>query len=300
MSIASAPINKLRGLNLSKYPIAEINQLFKEFGKYALVRMTLHAGKTIIRARPNESKMFNKVSELSYKPEKFNTTYQRASTPNNTMFYGCVYPDDSKKEEGHSLARQTAIYEVSELYRKDIKSGEEKFTFSNWEVVKDIPLIAIVYHQDFIDISSHTNEMYTAYHSFLLHNSPQDIENSMVVTEYLASEFAKEKTPNDYDYLISALFTEMFTKQGLGGVYYPSVRTKGKGFNVAIHPNFINNMLPIVAGECSHYRKGDSILDNDTLCLIKEGQMEFLLEPIIDTRYHKGRETCYKMLSGEI
>lgn len=50
--------------------------------------MTLHPSKTIIRARPNEnSQVFTTRAELSYKPQKFNSTYQQASTTSQTMFY---------------------------------------------------------------------------------------------------------------------------------------------------------------------------------------------------------------------
>jgi len=295
------PISKLKNLNLSKYPVDEINSIMKEFGKFGVVVMTLHEGKSIIRARPNEqNETFRTVAELSYKPAKFNTTFQRASTPNTTMFYGCVVPENIAEGELDN-ARVTSIFEASKLYRQDIESGEEKVTFSRWTVTKDIPLVAIVYHKDFINNSSHTNELHTAYQAFLKDN-PNDIANSNAVTEYLASEFAKKETPHDYDYLISALFTEVVLSQGFAGVYYPSVRAEGKGFNVAIHPDFVNgNMKAIVSGECSLYKKAKHIvLDNDTITEIAEGATEFIMQPITDPRFHSGRDVCNKILNGEI
>lgn len=208
MTVEINPIDKLKRLNLSKYPIDEINEIMKEFGKIAIVVTTLHKGKTIIRARPNEpNETFKTVSELSYKPAKFNTTFQRASTPNTTMFYGCVVPENIADGEFDN-ERVTATLETSKLYRQEIENGEEKMTFSRWAVKKDIPLVAIVYHKDFINNSSHTNELHIAYQTFLDKN-PNDIVNSSTVTEYLASEFAKKRTPHDYDYLVSALFTEL-------------------------------------------------------------------------------------------
>jgi len=266
MTIETNPINKLKKLKLSEYPIDEINEIMKEFGKFGIVVTTLHKGKTIIRARPNEpNETFKTVSELSYKPAKLNTTFQRASTPNTTMFYGCVVPENIEKEEFDN-ARITATLEASKLYRQEIENGEEKITYSRWTVTKDIPLVAIVYHKDFINNSSHTNELHTAYQTFLDKN-PNDIINSNIVTEYLASEFAKKETPHDYDYLISAIFTELVISKGFAGVYYPSVRAEGKGFNVAIHPDFVNNnMKAIVSGECYLDKIGkDVILDNYTI-----------------------------------
>lgn len=301
MTMETNPISKLKNLNLSKYPVDEINSIMKEFGKFGVVVMTLHEGKSIIRARPNEpNETFKTVSELSYKPAKFNTTFQRASTPNTTMFYGCVVPENIAEGELDN-ARVTSIFEASKLYRQEIESGEEKVTFSRWTVTKDIPLIAIVYHKDFINNSSHTNELHTAYQAFLKDN-PKDIANSNTVTEYLAREFAKKETPHDYDYLISALFTEVVLSQGFAGVYYPSVRAEGKGFNVAIHPDYVNsNMKAIVSGECSLYKKAKHIvLDNDTITEIEDGKTEFIMQPITDPQFHSGREICYKILNGEI
>lgn len=301
MTAETNPISKLKKIDLSKYPIDEINSIMKEFGNFGVVVMTLHAGKSIIRARPNEpTETFKTVSELSFKPAKFNTTFQRASTPNTTMFYGCVVPENLAEGELDN-ARVTAIFEASKLYRQEIESGEEKITFSRWTVTKDIPLIAIVYHKDFINNSSHTNELHTAYQTFLK-NNPNDIANSNTVTEYLASEFAKKETPHDYDYLISALFTEIALSQGFAGVYYPSVRAEGKGFNVAIHPDFVNsNMKAIVSGECSLYKKAKHIvLDNDTITEIADGEIEFVMRPITDPQFHSGREICNKILNGEI
>jgi hypothetical protein len=300
MKLETNPINKLKNLNLSKYPIDEINDIMKEFGEFGLVVMTLHKGKSILRARPNESnKTFTTISELSYKPAKFNTTFQRASTPNTTMFYGCVVPEFSIGELDN--ARVTAICEVSKLYRQEIECGEEKITFSRWIVTKDIPLIAIVYHKDFISNYSHTNELYLAYLAFLETN-PENIANSLIVTEYLASEFAKKDTTHDYDYLISAVFTEAILSKGFAGVYYPSVRTEGKGFNIAIHPDFVNSHTKvIVAGECCIYKKAKHIvLDNDTMTKIEDGNTEFIMAPITDPQNHSGREVCNKFLDVEI
>jgi len=295
-------INRLKALRLSEYPVDEIKQLLSDFGRVGVIVMTLHEGKTIIRARPNESnEIFNTISDLSYKPSEYNKTFQRASTPLTTMFYGCVVPE--KIEEGElDNARVTAVFEASKLYRKGIENGEEKITFSRWTATNDIPLIAIVFNQDFVKTSSHTNELYTAYQGFLQQNNPTDVIKSNAITEFLASEFAKSETPNDFDYLISALYTELVVQKGFAGVYYPSVRAEGKGFNVAIHPDFVERcMTPIVAGECALYKKGKHIvLDNDTITEIDSGQTEIKFEPITDPTRHSGREICYKILNNEI
>ena len=87
-------IEKLETIDLKSYPKDEIIALISKCGKVGAIITTLHHGKRIIRARINDdNKHFKSVSELSYKPQKFNTTYQRASTPQKTMFYGSIVPE---------------------------------------------------------------------------------------------------------------------------------------------------------------------------------------------------------------
>lgn len=291
-------INKLESLKLSEYPVDEIKKSLSEFGIVGFVALTLHKGKTIVRARPNDlDETFKTISELSYKPSRFNDNYQRASTPFMTMFYGCVVPENIENCEIES-ARVTAVLEASKLYRRGIKSGEEKITFSLWTVIKDIPLIAIVYNQDFVKTSPQANELYLAYQSFLKQNNAYDILKNNSITEFLAFEFGKSETPNDFDYIISALFCELVVQKGFAGVYYPSVRAEGKGFNVAIHPDFVDScMNPIVAVECFLYKSGNqSLLDNKSLAVIGQRQTEIKFVPIIDPTRHGKLEFYYKIL----
>lgn len=298
MKITNNPISKLKELTLSSYPVKEIKSVFEIFGVIGMIKITLNEGESIIRARPNENEPFNKISELSYKLEKYNTSYQRASTPNTTMFYGCVVPDIILDGEPDN-ARVTAMFEVSKLLSRGMQEGEEKLTFSHWKVTKRISLVAIVYHKDFVNKSSHTKKLYNAHQEYLRSN-PNYIDDSIIVTEFLASEFAKTEIKYDHDYLISALFTEKVLSMGDAGVYYPSVRANGEGFNVAIAPHFVeNNMEPVFVGEHTLYKKDNyNVLDNDTICELNTERADFTFRPI-EPWLHKGREECYKILNTE-
>lgn len=100
MSGFKKTIDKLKSSKLSEYPVDEIKKLLSDFDTAGVIVMTLHKGKTIIRARPNEpDETFKTISEFSFKPSVFNKTYQRASTPLTTMFYGCVVPENIEKGE---------------------------------------------------------------------------------------------------------------------------------------------------------------------------------------------------------
>ena len=83
----STLIDNLKQLDLSTYPKDEIMSLFNQVGKIGYVIVTFHRGKSVMRARLNyNGERFEKKSDYSFKPQNFNKTYQRASTPNQTMF----------------------------------------------------------------------------------------------------------------------------------------------------------------------------------------------------------------------
>ena len=292
-------LRDLKELDLSKYPTEQIKQRIIELGKLAIVIMTLHKGKSIMRLRPNtsEKETFTRKSEISFKPQEYNKTYQRASSPNSSMFYGCVVPEKVGQGEIDN-ARITAVLEASNLYRNDIDKGIEKLTFSRWIVTKDIPLVAIVHHKDFVQNTGHATELNDGYEEFIKKH-PEHRDKSKLVTEYFANEFSKKEIYADYDYMISALFAERVVEKGLGGVYFPSVRAEAKGFNVAIAPDFVNDCMELVyVGECTLYKNGKQIfVDNDTEAIIQNGQTEFIFTEITNPCIRLGREEAMKMIN---
>ncbi len=292
----------LESLDLSKYPHSEVIKLLGNMGKVGAIRQTLHPGKVILRARPNKvGERFSKISEISYKPAKFNTTYQRASTPNNTMFYGSFVHENVKPGE-LSIGRAIGLFEVVPMMRDNTTSGEQVLTYSTWRVMKDIDLVSVVHHKHFPRNNSYAQEQRENFETFLSGHPKEVIEKTNLITEYLGNQFGKDITPNDYDYLISAIYTELVTNNGhAAGVFYPSVRTGGEGFNVAIHPYFVENryLVPEAVGECVIYkREKETIVDNETVALILDGQEEFQLKPVIP-ELRIGKENALRKLYPE-
>lgn len=275
-------IQNLKDLDLSKRPEKEIIENLSKFGVVGWIGINFHPGKAIIRARPHsdENDVFDEAHQLSYKPQKFNKTYQRASTPNKTMFYGAVIPDEVTDEIDNY--RITALLEASQTMRNNLENGNEKITFGKWVVKKDITLLAMVYHDDFIRNSVETRQVYNAYQA-LMQQYPEMIEKTTTITEYLASEFAKPiEDGNDFEYMISANFTELIAKKRFAGIYYPSYRTEGKGFNVAISPEYVDECLELeVAGECRLIKKGlNSNVYNERLGLWNNEKSKLIYEKI--------------------
>lgn len=212
------------------------------------------------------------------------------------MFYGGTIPDDLKTGELDN-ARIVSSLEASNLIRdKDIE-GEQTITFSKWVVTKDIRLFAVCYHKDFTDKSSHTKELYDAYIEWTKELPKELVEKSLAITTFLASEFAKKEIRCDYDYMISAIFSQISIEKGMAGIYYPSVRTDGMGYNVAIAPNIVDTSLKlVVAGECKMYKKGGyTIVDNEMVCTIDDDTIPFTMQPV-SPEYHLGREKIMEKL----
>lgn len=271
-------IEQFKQLDLSKYPYAEIKDLFNKVGPVGAVIVTFHKGKSVMRARPNEeNERFEKKSDLSFKPQEFNKTYQRASTPNETMFYATSVPD--KLEEGElDNMRIIGITETIPMLRDKTKSGFQKISFGRWVVQEDINLMAIVHHESYYNESNYTRELVNAFKGFIEHYPKEVIDKSLKFQDYLASEFAKEDIKADFDYMISAIFTENIVGQGLDGILYPSVRTAGKGFNIAITPKATEKLALYVAGECSIYKSKDQVVvGNDAIVELDGKQTEFKL-----------------------
>jgi len=278
-------IEQLKQLDLSKYPGAEIKDLFNKVGSVGAVIVTFHKGKSVMRARPNgEKERFEKKADLSFKPQEFNKTYQRASTPNQTMFYATSVPD--KLEDGElDNMRIIGITETIPMLRDKSKSGFQKISFGRWVVQEDINLMAIVHHESYYTESNYTRELVKAFKGFIAQYPKEVIDKSLKFQDYLASEFAKEDIQADYDYMISAIFTENITGQGLDGILYPSVRTAGKGFNIAITPKATEKLALYVAGECSIYKSKDQVVvGNDAIVELDGKQTDFKL---VDRNNHE-------------
>lgn len=246
-------INRLEALDLSQYPYFEIRELIRELGKVGFVIFTLHPGKTITRARCDGN--LKTVSDLSYKPQQYNKQCQRASTPMRTMFYGCIVPE----EQNIIDTRFISACESSSLIREGMEtSGEQTITFGKWEVIEDIHLLVVIHKDYFHDAdNSLLGELKIAYEDFLM-KYPDAAKDIDISAKYFAKEFSKKNEDGfDYNYLISAIFTEVVTTDHVfDGVMYPSVQTGGQlGFNVAITPDAVDKKMKLVVAYETQIKK---------------------------------------------
>lgn len=259
-------LNELKEVNFLTDSRAYIYQRLKRLEKFGVIITTLHKGKIIIRARVSEKESFISVSDLSFKPQEFNQTYQRASTPKHTMFYCSIVPEIAGKSEPET-ARITILFELSEFVRSTETIGEQGITFSAWEVIDDIELVSLIHHKNFkrpTDLSKKLQEEFEAFTK----KHPDLYTATLEISEYLGYEFAKIEIPNHLHYMISALYSEIVCSN-FDGILYPSVRLAGEGINVAIKPETASNSLKFLgASECTVYKNKKRVFvgnDNESI-----------------------------------
>ena len=114
-------INRLEALDLSQYPYFEIKELIRDLGKVGFIIFTLHPGKTITRARcdGNLKKQF-RICHIN--PNNIINSAKRASTPMQTMFYGCIVPE----EQNIIRYRFISACESSSLIRRSVGSSGQQ------------------------------------------------------------------------------------------------------------------------------------------------------------------------------
>jgi RES domain len=290
-------ISKFQNLDLSKYPAQEVRALIDLLPDQLLMGITLNPGQAILRGRPNElNKRYYSRRDSQYVPKERNKSYKRASTPDNTMFYGCVVPTNDK--QGYDKWRILVAWEcLTNLFNRKTKKGFQKLTYSRWEVIEPITLVAITGHKLFSNPHPYLSELYESL-LVTLNNLSVNKEEIIKFTNFFATEFAKEvDDSNEHEYLISSLFTESLCRKGFDGVLYPSVKVGGDGFNVALTPDAVDNKLNIkVIGECTMYRFGDNFsLSNDTQAEVRDQRLPVNFSKV-PLRNRRTQEQCLKSL----
>lgn len=280
-------LHKINQMNLSAYPVEQINNYLKNLGSTAQIGYTLHKGFDIYRARPNddEDTSFTSRSQLSYKPQKYNSTFQRASTPSKTMFYGSLLPTEFGEDDINN-ARATSCFEASRTFRQNLLLSNEKITFGRWQVQKDINVMLILPNE----VNSESKDTFVGFMNSELSNylqtKPEIIARTKIVNKYFGDIFSNQNIRHDFDYIVSALYTEKIVNAGFDGIIYPSVKAQGKGYNICLTPECIDEKMSLIAaGECRILRVGyQSIVVGESEVLIENDNLPFKYERVKDYR----------------
>jgi hypothetical protein len=304
-------LDNLAALNLSANPYEEAKKLIYKLERIGIIEYTLHAGKTLTRGRTNglganRQPSFALTSELSYKPQKYNNEYQRASTPQQTMFYGSVLPpavEPGLYERMISVSEASILLRGAHIPDDTPEMQEEGITFGSWVVTEDIPLVAVCYHKALSQKNLLGKELYEAFERGTAQLREPLRGSTRATNAFFAEEFGKpsHNFQGHYEYLLSAVFAEIAVERGFAGVYFPSVKADGQGFNVAISPAFTDKSLKLEKVlECTLYKRdGRFLLDADKFCEVERGAAEFTLQLLTDPKLHSSPEQVRQLFDAQ-
>jgi hypothetical protein len=276
---------KIRSLDWTNYPTEDVNNLIIEFGKIPYMITDYDEGKIIHRAcRISDDEIVNNISRLTYRPQESNTTYQRASIPQKTMFYGAVIPQEMDCED-LCFPRVTSAMETCKFLRNTKLDGKQRLLYGKWIVKSKISLITILFTRYRNARNNWIKTLGEYFYKNIESYSYEERKKYKQISNFLSDEFSKYVGDNeDYKYLISSIFANDCTEKNLDGVLYPSVRTMGLGLNVAIKPTTVNDKMELISVlECEVYkRKKNVVINNLRFCEVASGSNTFNLEEITD------------------
>ncbi len=261
--------------DLSTFPSVRFRQLYEKLDWVSFDFAVLKPDDIIIRARVNEDKSFNNIGEISYKPHNLNTKYQRASTPNKTMFYGCFIPSNHFDVEFDNALLAT-IFELFDIDTFSSTNGiiRKKVTFGVWKVKTYTLLPVIMKLKDFYAGKAQCN--FHESRTWLI--MPDEKESKMIeaITTFLYHYFTLN-VKSECDYLPSSLFTEYLLLKGYKGIYYPGIKSENNTFSVALTPEFVDNGLILdCAVEARVYiNNGDYLIETEYTAKPSEGILNY-------------------------
>ncbi len=202
-------IQRLNALDLNSCKDKEILDLINN-NSYPLQFMDVMSDQLIVRATvlSKEEKIENITRDrLSYLPANKNTKYQRASIPNNTMFYG-IMPNHENilcRDSGFAAA----CFETSPFFRDKARKTEwQVHVVSKW-VVKD-PIRLLVIADPYLNNKScRLNDCSKHFRTFVQGEFPSELaKKEFVFQRYIYEQFS---TPFDDEckYRIPALYAHM-------------------------------------------------------------------------------------------
>lgn len=216
------------------------------------------------------------------------------------MFYGAIISENIDDEEELKSERITTAYETSKLLSKKTDQVKtEILTFSRWIVTKDIPLVAIIEptrrKNNKIKVAQ---ELYDMFWEFIK-SDKEKLVPTVKLANFFAKEFSKEIAHDapDFEYLISAIFTNNIVNGGTAGVIYPIVKTSAKSLNVAISPEYVEKCMQLDSVlHCKHHKLKDySIVNNELIATNINNSENFTYEDI-DSEYNLTEEEIIKQL----
>lgn len=248
--------------NLTEISYEEIYDLLKNGIRFIPLPIAkLWKNAYIDRVRPNKGTiLFKHIDDLGYIKDKnvinnVLTSFGRANTPHQVMFYGAL------KTELIDKPRLTAIAETSHIFRNpgtDCLEGEH-YTVSRWETQKELFVVEVVFSEYALKNNPDIAKSFQNQIKFLQeHNlEPQEIAFHLDFLKFISEEFSK-RVSDPEEYKISAAYTNLaLLHPDVSGITYPSVQTDYFGVNIVLTPEVVETCItPKICSTQILYKKG--------------------------------------------
>lgn len=237
-------IDKLKEITSSTENAQQLLSVFNSINPFSIpiIRFFIETGTFVVRQRINPiGKNFTNISELSYPPKNCCLEYGRANIPNHPMFYCCSFPSDHNAPE----PRYTTLLETSTFIHEKESRGIERSTFSRWDVIKRLNLIALPFSTQYERTFDDIIQIQEAWEKEVT-TVPVNKE-ALELVEYMSNEMASNVV-NGTEHFKTACFVYYLlyvndkTKDA-DGIIYPSVAAAGEGFNIALKPDVADYKL---------------------------------------------------------
>lgn len=239
--------NKLQNLETNSINLSRI-EIQKELS--SVEGMSLHfcilrKGTHVYRARPNLGKeLFLHKRDISYisEPSKVEEIkIGRANVEKQPIFYGSISSNEVKE------GRVPAIFETACLSDIDFNT-DYYMTIGQWELLEDIELFEIIFHDEAIAKNSYVREAFGNQVDNLRGLDKSRKEYAITLQKFLCSQFGRKtncKENNSDKYKISASYAQVVYNLNVNGIVYPSVQTNFEGLNVALLPSVVKTSLKL-------------------------------------------------------
>lgn len=236
----------LNAIDCKKENTDELYSIFRSVDEHSLpiVRVELPRSSTFVRQRPNPCiGAYDSIQELRYPPYLV-TGYGRANIPYNPMFYCCACSNSVSNKE--TLLLGTSLLETSKFARDIMGNGIERLTASIWSCDRNLSLVAIPFSDTLKSPCSEICCVQKQWKSMLknVEVSPDGLE----LIEYMSEEISRELKGYEY-FKISNFVYWLLYHNGktchADGIIYPSIKSQGECFNIALKPSVVDEAMSI-------------------------------------------------------
>lgn len=227
-------LNELKNLDLEHVPDSEIEnlliKLYKHIGTVYRVDKGTYIQRALLLDKESEDFFPKEISRVSFNPR--GSDLGRANLKGESIFYGCI---PSEVLQGYMC---TGI-EVLPMSKQGL--FQHRFVLGNWIFQEPATFVAIGSTGELPQQITYVRNQKEFFNS-KLGMYPASAIALNAINEFITHEFNKV-VEHDWEYRISAIYTELIKAQGGKGVMYPSVASAGAGINVAIFPDEVTNGL---------------------------------------------------------